>query len=143
MLQFSLQSILPLSAVFVGAAVRLTAFAQLGKDFNFSLATPSHLVTDGLYGYVQHPSYVGQMVIWFGLTMSLIRGDGVLGCVMPTAVAPSTGMSVWVTTLLWMGFWAYGTFYRIRDEEAMLRDTYGMAWVSWHEKTARLIPGVL
>ena len=75
--------------------------------------------------------------------MFLLRGDGVLGCVIPTAVTPSTGMTVWATTLLWMGIRAYGSFYRIRDEEAMLRDAYGAEWVSWHEKTARLIPRVL
>ena len=143
LLEISTQSILPLSAVYLGAAIRLTAFAQLGKDFNFRLATPSHLVTNGLYGYVQHPSYLGQAVIWLGLTPFLIRGDGVLGCVIPTGVASSIGMSVWVNTLLWMGIRAYGSFYRIRDEEAMLRDAYGTEWVSWHEKTARLIPGVL
>lgn len=130
MLEVSMQSILPLSVVFVGSAVRLTAFAQLGKNFNFCLPIPSHLVTNGLYSYVQHPSYVGQMVIWFGLSLFLVRGDGVLGCVMPIAIGSSTGISVWVTTLLWMRFWAYGTFYRIRDEGAMLRDAYGKAWTS-------------
>ena len=40
-------------------------------------------------------------------------------------------------------FGAYGTFYRIRDEEANLGDAYGNEGESWHKRTVRLIPGVL
>ena len=31
---------------------------------------------------------------------------------------------------------------RILDEEAMLKEEFGDEWLRWHEKTARLVPGV-
>ena len=49
--------------VLIGGKIRLTAFKQLGENFTFQLAKPKSLVKHGLYSYVQHPSYVGHVLV--------------------------------------------------------------------------------
>ncbi|KAM3547281.1 hypothetical protein ARSEF4850_010117, partial [Beauveria asiatica] len=46
-------------AILVAAPLRLGALHGLGRNFTFGLAKPSGLVTDGIYKYIQHPSYTG------------------------------------------------------------------------------------
>jgi protein-S-isoprenylcysteine O-methyltransferase Ste14 len=137
-----------LGVIDVCAAIRLYAMGELAHNFTFELREPDRLNTSGLYAYVQHPSYSSGIVV-FGTSASwFIRGDGVLGVILP--VLGSWGE--WGLRTQW--FWNYalnaliwtaiclGARRRIVDEERMLKRAFGKEWEEWHARTARLIPGL-
>lgn len=67
----------------VGAPLRLAAYGALGRNFTFHLQKPSELNTRGLYRYMQHPSYTGNVLVRGGCFVVFLRWDGVMGCWMP------------------------------------------------------------
>lgn len=136
-------SIVALTVIIVSACVRIRAFGQLGNDFTFELQAPQRLHTGGMYAYVQHPSYttgflaVMSHLAWFG------RLDAALATVLPgTLLQWQTylyyiGLIVAVTVISW------GIHGRTRDEEALLKETFGKKWVDWASRTARFVPGFI
>jgi protein-S-isoprenylcysteine O-methyltransferase Ste14 len=127
----------------VGAPLRLYAIRSLGINFTFVLKKPSTLTTNGLYKYIQHPSYTGQFFVLLANSAAFLRLDGVIGC----------WMSPWLHHVLsgWGGLAfsllcvvvVLGIRHRVRDEEKMLKDEFGQPWVRWHRSTKRFIPGLL
>jgi protein-S-isoprenylcysteine O-methyltransferase len=63
--------------VVVGQAVRSTAMAQAGTNFNHTVQSKKNdgheLVTSGLYAYFRHPSYFG--FFWWGVGTQVILGN--------------------------------------------------------------------
>jgi protein-S-isoprenylcysteine O-methyltransferase len=63
--------------IVVGQLVRSTAMATAGTNFNHKVqrkrAVGHELVTDGIYGYLRHPSYFG--FFWWGLGTQLVLGN--------------------------------------------------------------------
>jgi hypothetical protein len=51
--QWSLLEVVSIICQILGGAIRVLAYEQLGKNFTYQLATPSGLVTGGLYKYVR------------------------------------------------------------------------------------------
>lgn len=126
----------------LGAPVRLAAYDGLGKHFTFRLAQPGQLITTGVYRYLQHPSYTGQALIAGANVLLFFRWDGAAGCLLPTgarAALDGWGAVGVVAVALVMVRQAVK---RVRDEEAMLKETFGEDWVRWHSVTKRFIPGV-
>jgi hypothetical protein len=68
---WSLHSAICLSLIYVGVLLRLEAYSALGRNFTFKLAEPDRLITTGLYRYVRHPSYVGQVIV-LGANLALL-----------------------------------------------------------------------
>lgn len=66
------------------------------------------------------------------------RLDAVMACWLPTFLVRAK--------YLWMvvGVVRIGSFgyLRVRDEEKMLRETFGEEWEVYHARTARFIPGL-
>jgi protein-S-isoprenylcysteine O-methyltransferase Ste14 len=106
----------------VGGALRLWPVFVLGNRFSGLVAIqPGHtLVTDGIYGVVRHPSYLGLLVNLLGWALAFRSGIGVL-----------------LTALLLPALLA-----RIRAEEALLRAQFGAEYAAYAARTSRLIPGV-
>jgi protein-S-isoprenylcysteine O-methyltransferase Ste14 len=106
----------------VGGAVRLWPVFVLGHRFSGLVAIqPGHkLVTEGIYGVIRHPSYLGLLVNSLGWGLAFRSGVGVLLMValLPLLVA------------------------RIRAEEALLRAQFGDEYEAYRGRTSRLIPGV-
>jgi len=77
------------------------------------------LNTTGMYAVVRNPIYLGNFIIWFGLSLFM--------------------KSVWFTTIISLFF---TMFYEriIFREEAFLRDKFGDAFLQWAEKTPAMIP---
>ncbi|KAK7409389.1 hypothetical protein QQX98_008451 [Neonectria punicea] len=123
-----------------GVPLRLVSYASLGKNFTFALATPDRLKTTGIYGYVQHPSYTGLVVLVLSNVTLLCRTDGVLSCWIPPSwyqVVPYLG---WISTPIGVGIFLFGVWTRVRQEERMLRAKFGVEWEEWHSKTPRFLP---
>ena len=80
---------------------------------------PGHtLVTEGVYGVIRHPSYLGLLVNSLGWGLAFRSGVGVLltGLLIPPLLA------------------------RIRAEERLLRTQFGGKYDTYCARTSRLIP---
>ncbi|RAH41552.1 methyltransferase family protein [Aspergillus brunneoviolaceus CBS 621.78] len=137
---------------YIGGWTRLAAFRALGGDFTFHLATPDDgLVTDGVYRYVQHPSYSGGLLMVAGYVRLALEefvpamgtcwsGSGETTGLGGVAVVEPWGRVglLLLTTGVFLGI----TYFRVQDEERMLKRDFGAEWERWHRRTARLIPFV-
>lgn len=141
---WSTYSIVCIVLVLVAAPIRLVCFRQLGPNFTFRLATPGKLITTGLYSWAQHPSYTTNIIVAVANFALIERHDGVAGCWLPESLVSSEKLG----TVLTVGSWTmvaiacYALFVRIRDEEAMLKRTFGEEWEAYHKKTKRFVPFV-
>jgi protein-S-isoprenylcysteine O-methyltransferase Ste14 len=139
---WSWQVVLLLAIIYIAGFLRIMAFRQLGSNFTFELAKPNHLIKTGLYKYMQHPSYLPDGLITISNFALFANLDGWFGCFIPTWV-----IERWLSVKL-LGlagavvFYVVGMIIRVRDEEEMLRDTFGKEWEDYHSETARFIPGV-
>jgi protein-S-isoprenylcysteine O-methyltransferase Ste14 len=106
----------------MGGALRLWPVFVLGDRFSGLVAIqPGHkLVTEGIYGVIRHPGYLGLLVNSLGWGLAFRSGVGVLLMValLPPLIA------------------------RIRAEEALLRAQFGDEYEAYRRRTSRLIPGV-
>ena len=133
-----------LAMIFVGAAVRLSAYGGLGRNFTFVLSNPDRLVTDGIYRYLQHPSYTGAVLVAIGMGGILTRWDTAAGaCWMQPSTLQSLHGYGWFFGLAWGMFLFVVLGARVRDEEAMLKEQFGKEWEEWHRTTKRFIPGIV
>jgi protein-S-isoprenylcysteine O-methyltransferase Ste14 len=99
----------------------LAAIRLLGKQWNVrAIVVEKHqLVTTGPYAFVRHPVYTGM----FGLMVA-------------TGIANST----WYSLLLAIGFAFVGTLMRIRQEEELLRETFGADFDAYRKKVPAFLP---
>jgi protein-S-isoprenylcysteine O-methyltransferase Ste14 len=108
--------------VAVGGTFRLAPVYILGNRFSGLVAIqPGHtLVTNGLYGYIRHPSYLGLLLGAFGWGLAFRSGIGVLLAAMLIPVIVT----------------------RIRSEETLLHTQFGAEYEAYRARTSRLIPGI-
>ncbi len=106
----------------LGGAFRLWPVFVLGHRFSGLVAIqPGHrLVTDGIYGVIRHPSYLGLLVTSLGWALAFRSGVGLLLTL--------------ASTLVVLG--------RIQAEEKLLGSHFGAEYEAYRRRTSRLIPGV-
>ncbi|KAJ5595416.1 uncharacterized protein N7459_001624 [Penicillium hispanicum] len=141
--QWSAVSAAALLLIYLGAYVRLAAYHGLGQFFTFHLAAPDRLVTTGVYRWIQHPSYLGLVLIEMGCGALFLRWDATPACWM--AEETFARFQGWGTAVIAGGF-GLGLVIlstRVRDEEEMLRQKFGQEWEAWHRSTKRFIPGLV
>lgn len=94
----------------------------LGHRFSGLVAIqPGHvLVTDGIYGVIRHPSYLGLLINALGWGLAFRSWVGVLlaALLIPTLMA------------------------RIHAEERLLLTQFGAEYDAYRARTSRLIPGI-
>jgi protein-S-isoprenylcysteine O-methyltransferase Ste14 len=79
----------------------------------------STLNTAGMYSVVRHPLYLGNFIIWIGLSMFL--------------------HTWWLTVIVALAFWLY--YERIiYAEEAFLQEKFGSAFTEWANRTPMFVP---
>ncbi|KAF2971045.1 hypothetical protein GQX73_g2440 [Xylaria multiplex] len=137
---WSKDTAIPLAFILVGTSLRLLSYGALGKNFTFSLSEPDDLNTSGLYRYMQHPSYTGVLAMIVGVLGLWGRLDGLLSCFIPPRLF--SGLRRLQPGALSLVFAAAIAviWERVKDEERMLRNTFGSRWEAWHSRTARFIP---
>jgi protein-S-isoprenylcysteine O-methyltransferase Ste14 len=105
-----------------GGALRLYPVFVLGNRFSGLVAIQSGhtLVTNGIYGAIRHPSYLGLITIMIGWGLAFRSWVGLLlaALVIPVLLA------------------------RIRAEEALLQEYFGAEYDAYRARTSRFIPGV-
>jgi len=105
-----------------GGALRMWPVFVLGPRFSGLVAIqPDHtLVTNGPYGIIRHPSYLGLLVNSLGWALAFRSGVGV---VLTILIVPPL-------------------LARIRAEETLLRTQFDGEYDAYCARTSRLIPGV-
>jgi protein-S-isoprenylcysteine O-methyltransferase len=109
--------------VAAGIIVRWIAILSLRSRFTVDVAiTEGHrIITQGIYGFVRHPAYLGSLISFFGLALFFANMFSFLViCIPITAVF----------------------LYRIRIEETALREAFGEEYAEYARRTKRLLPGV-
>lgn len=106
----------------VGGGLRLWPVFVLGRRFSGLVAIqPGHrLVTDGIYGAIRHPSYLGLLVNSLGWALAFRSAVGVLLTALTVAILIG----------------------RIRSEETLLHSQFGAEYDAYRARTWRLIPGL-
>ena len=106
----------------VGGVVRLWPVFVLGRRFSGLVAIqPNHtLVTNGIYGVIRNPSYLGLLLSSFAW-----------------ALAFRSGIAIVLTILMIPPLIA-----RMNAEERLLRSQFGDEYDAYYKRTSRLIPHV-
>jgi protein-S-isoprenylcysteine O-methyltransferase Ste14 len=110
------------AALAAGGLLRIWPVFVLGNRFSGLVAIqPGHtLVTDGVYGTIRHPSYLGLLLFMFGWSLAFRSLAGVLLTLVTAGVIVA----------------------RIRAEERLLLSQFGAEYEAYRARTARLIPGI-
>lgn len=115
-------AIIAVLLVFGGVLFSVWARAYLGRNWSGEVMVKiGHtLITSGPYRWVRHP-------IYSGLGLALIG----------TALASGT-----FSGFLGLAFILFAFLVRVRQEEALMRQTFPGDYVAYSGRTARLIPGI-
>ena len=106
-----------------GTALRWAAIRALWSYFtvNVSILEGQRVVRRGLYGVVRHPAYTGLLLRYLGLGLAFAN---------------------WLSAALIFVPLLCATLYRIRVEEAALREHFGEEYLAYARATRRLVPGL-
>jgi protein-S-isoprenylcysteine O-methyltransferase Ste14 len=106
----------------IGGALRIWPVFVLGRRFSGLVAIqPGHaLVTNGVYGVIRHPSYLGLLINSLGWGLAFRSAIGILLALL--MVPPLLA--------------------RIHAEERLLRSHFGREYEAYRATTWRLVPGL-
>lgn len=115
-------AIVALVLVFGGLLVACWARAHLGRNWSGEVMVKVEhtLITSGPYRWVRHPIYAGMTVALVGTALASGALSGFLG----------------------LAFILFGFLVRVRQEEALMQQTFPGDYLAYSRHTARLIPGL-
>lgn len=104
-----------------GLMIRVQSILTIRQYFTYSVAhTQNHtLIETGLYKIIRHPGYLGQLMIFAGIAISLSNWLAVLSMMVPIAI---------------------GYIYRIEVEEDFMIEQMGESYSNYQRRTKRMIP---
>lgn len=107
----------------LGLAIRWTAVLSLGGSFSANVAVRAgqRLQTGGFYRLVQHPSYLGLLLVIVAIGLHTHNWAGFAIVLIPSMAALS---------------------YRMHVEEQALKEAFGETYERYRIRTKRLFPGV-
>ena len=107
--------------VVMGLIIRINSILTLKQYFTYSVAKVENhkLIETGLYKSIRHPGYLGQLIIFLGISMSI---------------------SNWLSILLMMIPITIGYSYRIKVEERFMIEQMGENYLNYQKRTKRIIP---
>ena len=109
--------------VFSGFAIRWTAIYQLKDAFtvDVSISKTHKIKSDGLYKTIRHPSYLGLMLEFLGLSLMF---------------------NSWLPLLVINVPIFFALHYRMNIEEELLSDAFGEDYIGYMKHTKRIFPGI-
>jgi len=107
----------------VGFIIRIHSLLTLKQYFTYSVAkVEDHkLIETGLYKLIRHPGYLGQLIIFIGI---------------------STSISNWLSIAVMMISVTLGYLYRIKVEEGFMLEQLGKEYLDYQKRTKRIIPKI-
>jgi len=104
-----------------GLIIRIHALLTLKQYFTYSVARVENhpLIETGLYKFIRHPGYLGQLLIFAGLATALSNGLSILFMLLPVTI---------------------GYLYRIKVEESFMLEQMGENYLNYQKRTKRIIP---
>jgi protein-S-isoprenylcysteine O-methyltransferase Ste14 len=112
-----------LSVATIGLIIRVSSILTLNKQFTYTVTKieDHELIEKGLYKRIRHPGYLGQLIIFFGITASLSNWLAILAMMIPVLI---------------------GYLNRISVEEKFMTKEMGQKYLDYKSHTSRLIPGI-
>jgi protein-S-isoprenylcysteine O-methyltransferase Ste14 len=104
-----------------GIIIRIVAIKTLGRFYTRILKeTPKHkLITDGIYKYLRHPGYLGNILVFIGLSITM-----------------SNYICLIIISIIDISTYNY----RMIVEEKMLNELFGEEYKKYQEKSKKIIP---
>ena len=111
-------------ALFImGFLIRIHSILTLGRYFTYSVVKLDNhkIIEAGLYKIIRHPGYLGQLIIFLGISTSLSNWTSILAMMIPVV---------------------FGFAYRISVEEKFMVEQFGKNYLDYRTRTKRIIPFV-
>jgi protein-S-isoprenylcysteine O-methyltransferase Ste14 len=107
--------------IIVGLVIRIISIRTLKQYFTYSVTKLENheIVENGLYKFIRHPGYLGQLVIFIGISISL---------------------SNWLSVILMFLSTFIGYRNRIKVEEKFMIEQMGLKYSNYQLRTKKLIP---
>jgi protein-S-isoprenylcysteine O-methyltransferase Ste14 len=101
----------------------VTSILTLKKQFTYTITKIENheLIETGLYKNIRHPGYLGQLIIFLGI---------------------STCLSNWLSILLMIIPVLLGYLNRINIEEKFMVEQMGQKYLDYQKRTKKLIPAI-
>jgi protein-S-isoprenylcysteine O-methyltransferase Ste14 len=109
--------------IIVGLIIRIISIRTLKQYFTYSVAKAENheLIEKGFYKFIRHPGYLGQLLIFTGISISL---------------------SNWFSVILMLLSTLIGYMNRIRVEENFMVEQMGAKYSDYQKRTKKLIPKI-
>ncbi len=105
----------------IGLIIRVTSILTLKQQFTYTVTKIDNheLIETGIYKIIRHPGYLGQLIIFLGI---------------------STSLSNWLSVILMIVPVLLGYLNRIIVEEKFMIKQMGQKYIDYQNRTKRLIP---
>jgi protein-S-isoprenylcysteine O-methyltransferase Ste14 len=105
----------------MGLIIRISAIMTLKQHFTYTVTKIENheLIENGLYKIIRHPGYLGQIIIFLGISTSLSNWLSIIFMIVPVFI---------------------GYIYRITVEEKFMIKQMGKKYLDYRKRTKRLIP---
>ena len=114
-------AIFGLLVIFAGVSIRYIAMRTLNRHFTYavSIREQHELIEQGLYRYIRHPAYLGELLIFFGIGLAFAN---------------------WISLVSLFVFPMIAFSIRMNVEEKALLEHFAGRYVEYRRRTWRLIP---
>jgi len=105
----------------IGLIIRINSILTLKQHFTYTVTKIENheLIETGLYKNIRHPGYLGQIIIFVGISASLSNWLSIVLMIIPVLI---------------------GYIYRINTEERFMVEQMGQQYIDYQKRTKRLIP---
>jgi protein-S-isoprenylcysteine O-methyltransferase Ste14 len=112
-----------MALVVIVLMIRIHSILTLKQYFTYSVAKVENhkIIETGLYKFIRHPGYLGQLIIFIGISTSISNGLSIPAMMIPVTL---------------------GYLYRIKVEERFMLEQLGEDYLNYQERTKRIIPMV-
>jgi len=107
--------------ILAGLLIRVTSILKLKQQFTYTVTKIENheLIETGLYRIIRHPGYLGQLIIFLGISTCLSNWLSITAMVVPVLI---------------------GYLIRINVEEKFMVEQMGQKYLDYKKRTKRLIP---
>jgi protein-S-isoprenylcysteine O-methyltransferase Ste14 len=111
------------AVIITGLIIRIVSILTLKEHFTYTVTKIENheLIDTGLYKIVRHPGYLGQLIIFTGISASLSNWLSIVFMTIPVLI---------------------GYLYRIRIEENFLIEQMGQKYIDYQKRTKKLVPAI-